>query len=263
MSQHYVLSPGFAGRATVAAGLTIIGLVAVATPVQADLPARSPIPPPLPTDWRIPPETVRELTSLVDRLQLTGRKDNAGKGPPKQDQSEIPSNTSGCDFLGSMLVLDTPFSAGQFARARASIEKTSQYKSQSLSGIGDEAYLTWDPRPGTRRSVHLSFSGGEQADLAGGPRSARFDRDGEEAAHRVREDGGSQGEVIAATWLLRIFARAQTTTDAWIGAVRLSSSLIERARRRRLLDLHRRSAPHLHTSVRQRREQNELGRCRR
>src|SRR5687767_582126 len=92
-------------------------------------------------------------------LQLTGRKDSLGRGPEKQDPSDIPNN-SGCHFLGVILVLDTPFTAEQFARARASIEK--RYKSQPVSGVGDEAYLTWDPRPAVVGSVHLSLRSGNK-----------------------------------------------------------------------------------------------------
>ena len=93
-------------------------------------------------------------------LQLTGRKDNVGKGPQKQDPAEIPNYTSGCEFLGVMLVLNTPYAAQQFAPERASIEKARQHKSQTVSGVGDEAYVTWDPKPGTLRSVHLAFRSG-------------------------------------------------------------------------------------------------------
>src|SRR5688572_29915796 len=103
-----------------------------------------------------------QYMDAAQMLQLTGRKDDLGRGPQKQDPSEIPNNTSGCHFLGVLLVLDTPFSAERFARARASIEKTSSYKSQSVSGVGDEAYVTWDPRPGSLRSVHLSFRSGNK-----------------------------------------------------------------------------------------------------
>ena len=111
MSQRYLLSLGVAARTTVAAAcLTILGQVAVASPAQAQRPARSPMPPLLPTDWRITfgvssgrfhenvvrytaadhgqiayadrrgatpavgrisEETTGELTSLVNRLRLS------------------------------------------------------------------------------------------------------------------------------------------------------------------------------------------------
>ena len=89
-----------------------------------------------------------------------GQEDSLGRGPQKQDPSEIPQHTSGCDFLGVLLVLDTPFTAEQFARARASIEK--RYKSEPVSGVGDEAYVTWDPRQRVAGSVHLSFRSGNK-----------------------------------------------------------------------------------------------------
>jgi hypothetical protein len=105
------------------------------------------------------PDACRYMDA-AQMLQLTGRKDIAGKGPQKQDPAEIPNHTSGCHFLDVILVLDTPFTAEQFARARASIEK--RYKSQPVSGVGDEAYVTWDPRPGVVGSVHLSLRSGNK-----------------------------------------------------------------------------------------------------
>jgi hypothetical protein len=95
-------------------------------------------------------------------LQITGRKDSLGRGPQKQDPAEIPQHTSGCDFLGVLLVLDDPFTAEQFARARAVIEKRAAYKSQPVSGVGDEAYVTWAPPVGVVRPVHLTFRSGNK-----------------------------------------------------------------------------------------------------
>jgi len=94
-------------------------------------------------------------------LQLTGRKDLLDKGPQAYAPSDIPNNTSGCHFLDVTFVLNTPFSAEQFARERAIILKSrSAFKSQSVSGVGDEAYLMWDSTPGKYRSVLLSFRSG-------------------------------------------------------------------------------------------------------
>lgn len=105
------------------------------------------------------PDACRYMDA-AQMLQLTGRKDDLGKGPQKQDPSEIPNYTSGCHFLGVMLVLNTPFAKERFAPDRASIEKIRGHKSQTVSGVGDEAYVTWDPRPGSLRSVHLAFRSG-------------------------------------------------------------------------------------------------------
>ena len=105
------------------------------------------------------PDACRYMDA-AQMLQLTGRKDSLGRGPQKQDPSEIPNHTSGCHFLEVMLVLDIPFTAEQFARARASIEK--RYKSQPVSGVGDEAYITWDARPAVVGSVHLSLRAGNK-----------------------------------------------------------------------------------------------------
>jgi hypothetical protein len=103
-----------------------------------------------------------QYMDAAQMLQLTGRKDELGRGPQKMDPAAIPSYTSGCDFLGVMLVLNIPFTAQQFASERASIEKIRKHKSQSVSGVGDDAFVSWDPRPGSLRSVHLSFRSGNK-----------------------------------------------------------------------------------------------------
>jgi hypothetical protein len=130
----------------------VFGVLVVGTMVSSTVP-------PTASAQGAKPDACRYMDA-AQMLQLTGRKDSLGTGPQKQDPSDIPNHTSGCHFLEVLLVLDTPFTAEQFARARASIEK--RYKSQSVSGVGDEAYVTWDPRPGIVRSVHLSFRAGNK-----------------------------------------------------------------------------------------------------
>ena len=104
-----------------------------------------------------------QYVDAAQMLQLTGRKDLLGKGPQPQDPSEIPNNTSGCHFLGVLFVLDTPFPAERFARGRTIIEKSnSAFKGQTVSGVGDEAYVTWDTTPGNHRSVLLAFRSGNK-----------------------------------------------------------------------------------------------------
>jgi len=132
----------------------VLGALVVGTMVSSTVPTTA-------SAQGAKPDACRYMDA-AQMLQLTGRKDSLGRGPQKQDPSEIPNHTSGCDFLGVMLVLDTPFTAEQFARERASIEKRAAYKSQSVSGVGDEAYMTWDPRVGVLRSVHLSFRSGNK-----------------------------------------------------------------------------------------------------
>ena len=61
-----------------------------------------------------------ELVDAAELLKLTGRKDRFGKGPQVQDPTEIPQHTSGCDFLGILFLLDTPFAPERFARALGS-----------------------------------------------------------------------------------------------------------------------------------------------
>ena len=130
----------------------VLGVLVVGTLVSSTVP-------PTASAQGAKPDACRYMDA-AQMLQLTGRKDIAGKGPQKQDPAEIPNHTSGCHFLGVILVLDTPYAAEQFVRARASIEK--RYKSQPVSGVGDEAYVTWDTRPAVVGSVHLSFRSGNK-----------------------------------------------------------------------------------------------------
>ena len=130
----------------------VLGVLVVGTMVSSTVP-------PTASAQGAKPDACRYMDA-AQMLQLTGRKDSLGRGPQKQDPSEIPNHTSGCHFLGVILVLDTPFAAEQFARARASIEK--RYQSQPISGVGDEAYVTWDSRPGVVRSVHLLLRSGNK-----------------------------------------------------------------------------------------------------
>ena len=46
---------------------------------------------------------------------------------------------------------------------RAINEKTTTaFKSQTVSGVGDEAYIMWDQRPGNHRSVMLAIRAGNK-----------------------------------------------------------------------------------------------------
>jgi len=101
-----------------------------------------------------------ELVDAAEVARVTGRKDRFGRGPQVQDPSEIPQNTSGCDFLGILFLLDTPFTPERFARARQATQSGGLLKVESISGVGDEAYYEWDPRPGDFRAVGLVFRRG-------------------------------------------------------------------------------------------------------
>jgi len=103
-----------------------------------------------------------ELVDAAEMLKLTGRKDLFGKGPQVQDPSEIPQYTSGCHFLGILFLLDTAFAPERFARVRRGIETHGTLKAQSISGVGDEAYYEWDPRPGNFQMVGLVFRSGNK-----------------------------------------------------------------------------------------------------
>lgn len=93
-------------------------------------------------------------------LRLTGEKDLFG-GPQAMPRDEVPPNhASGCHFLGIMFFLDTAITPESFARVRRGLETRGFFKVQSISGVGDEAYSMWDPKPGNYSAVGVVFRSG-------------------------------------------------------------------------------------------------------
>jgi hypothetical protein len=105
---------------------------------------------------------VCEFVDAAEVLRLTGKKDRFGRGPQVQDPSEIPQYTGGCHFLGILFFLDTPITPEAFGRVRRGIETRGSLKAQSISGVGDEAYYVWDPKPGDFRMVGVVFRSGNK-----------------------------------------------------------------------------------------------------
>ena len=89
-------------------------------------------------------------------LKITGRKDFLGEGPRASKPGETGAGTTECDFLSVSLTVTSNMTPAWFARDRTSLEKTpDKWKVESVSGLGDEAYWMWDPRPGSNRNVGL------------------------------------------------------------------------------------------------------------
>jgi hypothetical protein len=91
-----------------------------------------------------------------DWLRITGRKDFLGRGPQASKPGETAAGTTECGFLTISLTVTSNMTPAWFARDRTSLEKTpDKWKVESVSGLGDEAYWMWDPRPGSNRNVGL------------------------------------------------------------------------------------------------------------
>ena len=101
------------------------------------------------------------LIDAAELMKLTGKKDVLGKGPERSTPDQLPKHMSQCDFLGFNFTLTTNSSSASFAQVRRDHEtKPNRWKVESLSGLGDEAFYMWDPRPGSYRSVGLVFRSG-------------------------------------------------------------------------------------------------------
>jgi hypothetical protein len=95
-------------------------------------------------------------------LRLTGKQDLFG-GPQAMPRDEVPpSHASGCHYLGVMFFLDTAITPESFARVRRGLEARGFFKVQSISGVGDEAYYMWDPKPGNFNAAGVVFRSGSQ-----------------------------------------------------------------------------------------------------
>ena len=101
------------------------------------------------------------LVDAAELMKITGKKDVLGKGPERSTPDQLPKHMSQCDFLGFNFTLTTNSSSGSFAQTRRDHEtRPARWKVQSLSGLGDEAFYMWDPRPGSYRSVGIVFRSG-------------------------------------------------------------------------------------------------------
>ena len=96
------------------------------------------------------------LFQPAELIQLTKRKDIGNQGPQPSGPPELAKGTTECDFVNVSVTLTENMTPAWFTRDRGVTEKaTTRWKVQSVSGIGDEAYYMWDPRPGSDRSVGI------------------------------------------------------------------------------------------------------------
>jgi hypothetical protein len=87
-----------------------------------------------------------DVCALVDAAavaRITGRTPPPGTRPEATDPSAFRSGERGCSFLDVQYVV-FPVTPGSFARKRGLFELAGQpFKTQTVSGLGDEAYLLW------------------------------------------------------------------------------------------------------------------------
>lgn len=96
-----------------------------------------------------------------DLLRITGRKDEIGQGLRASKPGETGAGTTECDFLSISMTVTSNMTPAWFARDRKMSEDTpDKWKVQSVSGLGDEAYYMWDPRPGSNRNVGIVYRAG-------------------------------------------------------------------------------------------------------
>ena len=112
----------------------------------------------------VPPSAAAQVASpnacslfdAAELKQLTKRKDILGQGPQPSSPSVLPKHMSACEFLNLNFTLTANMTPEWFARNRKQQEaRPDRWKVASVSGVGDEAYYMWDPRPGEDRSVGI------------------------------------------------------------------------------------------------------------
>jgi hypothetical protein len=100
--------------------------------------------------------------SIIDANELkrlTGAQDLLKKGPVPTDPSELPKGRSECEYLGLTVSLSSPIARESFDGTRGSLTKGGT-KVEQISGVGDDAFYWWDPKPGTMRQVGIAVRSG-------------------------------------------------------------------------------------------------------
>jgi hypothetical protein len=103
--------------------------------------------------------TACSLINAEELKRLTGLKDVLRQGPVAADPSEVPKGITECEYLGLSFSLTTRMTREWFDRTRQDQVKRGT-KVEPVSGLGDEAYYWWDPRPGTYRQVGIALRSG-------------------------------------------------------------------------------------------------------
>ena len=104
--------------------------------------------------------TACSIIDVAELTRLTGRKDILKTGPVAADPADTPKGVSECEFLGFSFSLTSDMTQQWFDRTRSDQAKRGT-KIQPVSGVGDEGYYWWDPKPGPLRQAGIAFRAGK------------------------------------------------------------------------------------------------------
>ena len=103
--------------------------------------------------------TACALLDAAELMRITGRKDVLKSGPVPSEPGDTPKGITECEFLGFSFSLTAGMTREWFERARADQVKNGT-KTQPVSGVGEDGYYWWDPRPGSYRQVGIALRKG-------------------------------------------------------------------------------------------------------
>ena len=103
--------------------------------------------------------TACSILDAEELKRLTGLTDILRRGPVPADPSELPKGVTECEYLGLSFSLTSGMTREWFDRTRQGQVKQGT-KIEAVSGLGDEAYYWWDPRPGSYRQAGIAFRSG-------------------------------------------------------------------------------------------------------
>jgi hypothetical protein len=107
--------------------------------------------------WLATVQSGQTACSVVDAeavKRLTGRQDFLKRGPMVSETSVQEPGRSGCSYLRLDFELATQAKPESFQQTRARLEKGGA-KTQPVSGVGDQAFYWWSPKPGGARPVGI------------------------------------------------------------------------------------------------------------
>ena len=96
------------------------------------------------------------VISTAELKRITGRQDILGRGPQAADPSETPKGVSECEHLALSFSLTSAMTHDRFVDTQKSQVKGGT-KISPVSGVGDEAYLWWDPKSQYNAQVGIAF----------------------------------------------------------------------------------------------------------
>ena len=131
----------------IALGLAVLTSVAAAA---AERPPRAE----MPQAQAQAKQTACSLVDAAEMKRLTGRQDFLKRGPMVDEPSTPAPERSACSYLGFTFELVSPAKPELFARERTFVEKGGA-KTQPVSGVGDQAFYWWSPKPGSSRPVGI------------------------------------------------------------------------------------------------------------